>query len=84
MFASEEILNWLLELENPSLRYRTLVELLDKSPDDKKAIECKEQIAESTSVKNLLSKMHPDGYWLQRKPSTGKMVGDSLLPLLLS
>jgi hypothetical protein len=76
MFASEEVLNWLLDPENPSLRYRTLVELLNKSPDDKKAIECKEQIAESTPVKNLLIKMHPDGYWLQRKASTGKMVGE--------
>ena len=76
MFASEKILNWLLELENPSLRYRTLVELLDTSPEDKNAIECKGRIAESAPVRYLLSKMHPDGYWLQRKPSTGKMVGD--------
>ncbi len=76
MFASEEVLNWLLDPENPSLRYRTLVELLNESPDDKKVIECKEQIAESTPVKNLLIKMHPDGYWLQRKASTGKMVGE--------
>jgi hypothetical protein len=76
MFASEEVVNWLLEPENPSLRYRTLVELLGKSPDDKEAIECREQIAEYTPVKDLFSKMHPDGYWLQRKPSTGKMVGD--------
>jgi len=24
----------------------------------------------------ILSKMHPDGYWLQKKPNTGEFVGD--------
>lgn len=76
MFLSEKVTNWLLEAENPSLRCRVLVELLSNSPDDLRVVECKGQIAESTPVKILLSKMHPEGYWLQRKPSTGKMVGD--------
>jgi len=76
--TSEEVLNWLLEPENPSLRYRTLVEVLDKSPNDSEALKCKKQIAESSQVKNLLKRMHPDGYWLQKHPKTGKMLGEGV------
>jgi hypothetical protein len=78
ILVSEDVVRWLLEPENPSLRYRTTVELLGKSPDDPEAIECKRQIAESIPVKGLLSEMHPDGYWLQKRPRTGKMLGDGV------
>ena len=74
----EDVVRWLLEPENPSLRYRTMLELLGKSPDDPEAIECKRRIAESIPVKSLLSEMHPDGYWLQKHPATGKMLGDGV------
>jgi len=76
MLVSEDVIKWLLEPENPSMRYRTLVELLGKSPNDHEALEYKKRIAESVPVKGLLSGMHPDGYWLQKHPRTGKMLGD--------
>lgn len=78
MFISEDIVKWLLEPENPSLRYRTMVELLGKSPDDPETLECKRQIGESIPVKGLLNEMHPDGYWLQKRPRTGKILGDGV------
>ena len=78
ILVSEDVVKWLLEPENPSLRYKTMVELLDESPNDPEAIECKKQIAESIPVKSLLSKMHPDGYWLQRHSRTGEMLGDGV------
>ena len=76
--VSEDVVRWLLEPENPSLRYRTMLELLGKSPDNPEVIECKRQIAESIPVKGLLSGMRPDGYWLQKHPTTGKMLGDGV------
>ena len=60
----ENIVRWLNELENTSVRYRTMVELLRKSQDEPEVIECKNQIETSDSVRILLSKMHSDGYWL--------------------
>lgn len=72
---SRGVARWLLEPENPSLRCRTMVELLGRSPDDPEALESKRQIAESLSVKGLLGAMHPDGYWLQRHPGKDKMLG---------
>jgi hypothetical protein len=75
VLVSKDVVSWLLEPEDPSLRYRTMVELLDKSSDNPEAIACKRQIAESVPVKDLLNKMHSDGYWLQKNPRKGKMLG---------
>jgi len=78
ILVSEDVVRWLLEPENPSLRYRTTVELLGKSPNDPEAIGCKRLIAESIPVKGLLSVMHHDGYWLQKSSRRGKMLGDGV------
>jgi hypothetical protein len=75
---SNNIVKWLVEPEHPSVRYRTLVELLGNSPTDSEVKECKNQIAESIPVKILLDKMHPDGYWLQKNPRTGEIFGEGV------
>jgi hypothetical protein len=69
-----EVINWLLEEDNPSVRYRTLTELLDmgESPEAGKA---RAMIPGSKPVVRLLEAMQPDGYWLQ-KNSRGELVGD--------
>ena len=53
-----DIINWLLEPEIPSMRYRTMKELLDKSQNEVQ--ETKRFIVDSDSVKTLLEKIHPD------------------------
>ena len=40
----QSVIDWLLEENNPSVRYRTLTELLDRKPDDAQAQEAKAQI----------------------------------------
>ena len=59
-----DVLEWLLEPSDPSVRYRTLVELLDQS-GTAEAQEAKKAIAGSEAVKKLMTLMHPDGYWIQ-------------------
>jgi hypothetical protein len=76
---SNKNLKWLLEPDDPSVRYRTLVELLDKTMDDPEVQQCKEQIKDSLAVKAIFDKMHPDGYWLQKNPRTKEVVGDSVV-----
>jgi hypothetical protein len=75
---SEDVIAWLVEPKNHSVRYRTMVELLDKSPNDIEVRGCKNQITESPPVKTLLERMHPDGYWLQKNPRTGEIFGDGV------
>jgi hypothetical protein len=78
MAHQNKILSWLLESKNPSVKYRTLTELMDYSESDHDVIETKKQIAHSKPVENLFDKMHPDGYWLQKNPRTKKVVGDGV------
>ncbi len=56
-------MDWLLDEENPSVRYRTLVELLDENPDAPTIRKLKAQIPGSNQAERIFSKMHPDGYW---------------------
>lgn len=71
-----DVYKWLLEPEDPSVRYRTLVELLDRG-DTEEAQEAKKAISGSEAAKKLEAAMHPDGYWLQ-KDYKGRIIGDDV------
>jgi len=62
-----EILSWLLEDDNPSVRYFTLVNILDKPEDDKEVIEAKRAIMEQDNVKRMLLHQNPDGSFLSKE-----------------
>ena len=70
-----DLIAWILEPENPSVRFRTLTELLDRGGSEE-ALEAQRAIAASAPVSKLLQAMHPDGYWLQKNPRTGQVLGD--------
>lgn len=72
------VIDWLLEEDNPSIRYRTLTELLDRPVDGPAVVQAKGWIQDSKAVQAILKRMHPDGYWLQKKASTGEMIGDGV------
>jgi hypothetical protein len=71
----KNVVAWLVEPASPSVRYRTLVELLGYSPTDSEVQACKNQLVASTPVRTLLDTMHPDGYWLQTNPRTREVLG---------
>ena len=54
---------WLLERENPSVRYWTLIDLLGRSPDDPDVLAARAAVAQSPLVTDLFSRQHPDGHW---------------------
>jgi hypothetical protein len=56
-------LPWLLEAENPSVRYWTLVELLDCPAEDREVCEARNAIAQQPLVQELFARQHPEGYW---------------------
>ncbi len=60
---SENLLDWLLERENPSVRYLTLRDLLDYKDNDPKVLETKSAISSSDKVSKILRKQNPEGYW---------------------
>jgi len=53
--------NWLLESDDPSIRYLTLTEVLDRPLDSKEVLAAKEQIPNGPTVKTLLSGQQADG-----------------------
>ncbi|HEX2945857.1 MAG TPA: hypothetical protein VHT96_07860 [Clostridia bacterium] len=74
-----DAMTWLLEPADPSVRYRTLVELIGRDQADAEVQEARQQLYESGPVKALLNSMHPDGYWLQRNPATGEVTGQDVV-----
>lgn len=60
---NEDPVDWLLEAENPSVRYFTLRELLDRPEEDSEVVEARSGIMGSTPIEKILAKQEPGGYW---------------------
>ncbi len=58
-----EIMEWLLDEENPSVRYFTLTQLLSVSPEAPEAVKARQAIMKSPTIMQLLSSQNPDGSW---------------------
>ena len=56
-------LEWLLEKDNPSVRYFALKHLLDRSDDDSDVQSARRAIMRSEPIKNILAAQEPEGYW---------------------
>jgi hypothetical protein len=60
---ADKVTEWLLEIDNPSVRYLTLTSLLDKPDDDKKVTEAKKAIMAYGVVPEILALQNEDGSW---------------------
>jgi hypothetical protein len=54
---------WLLGKDNPSVRYYTLVDILDIPGNDPRVLEAKQQIMETGVVLKILKKQDDKGFW---------------------
>jgi hypothetical protein len=54
---------WLLEPENPSVRYWTLTDILSRPADDPDVLEARAAIPKQPLVQDLFAQQHPDGHW---------------------
>ena len=66
MDAQTDVIRWLLEEDNPSVRYRTLKEILGYKDDSPEIVQAKSAILLSHPVRSLLEEMHPDGYCFRK------------------
>jgi hypothetical protein len=62
MDVQSNIIKWLLEDENPSVKFRTLKEVLDYGDDKPEIRRAKSAILQSSPVQISLEEMHPAGY----------------------
>ncbi len=67
-------LPWLLDRENPSIRYWTLVDILDQLADSSEVQQTRAAIADQPLVKELFALQHPEGFWGddETKPHTAQ------------
>ena len=61
-------IDWLLEKDNPSVRYFTLRYLLDRPDDDREVRAAQTAITRSEPVQKILAAQKPEGYWLKPGP----------------
>jgi len=61
MNRDDQTIRWLLELEDPSIRYLTLTELLDEPTSSPEAQAARERIPDGPRVHALLAGQRPDG-----------------------
>ncbi len=57
------VIDWLLEENQPSIRYHTLTQLLDKPESDQEVKEARTLITKRGWAESILNKQRPDGYW---------------------
>lgn len=62
-------LSWLLEADDPGVRYLVLRDLLDLAPDDKKLKAARRLAHKDGPIAHILSKMNMEGWW--QRPGTG-------------
>lgn len=56
-------LGWLLEQDNPPVRYNTLRDVLGRSLEDKEVQEARRRIRNSSLIRKILGKRNRKGYW---------------------
>ncbi len=61
--SEKSLARWLLEEENPSVRYFTLRDLLDRREDDPELQAAKAAIPASKVITKIFSKQKSEGYW---------------------
>ena len=77
--------NWLLEHENPAVRYLTLRDVLSRSDTDTELVEAKKDISTDRRIVRIFSKQKPQGYWEDaRKPYNPKYKGTYWQVMILS
>lgn len=57
------VIDWLTEENNPSVRYNTLIELLDRPLKDHEVMGARKEIMSSRPVSAILSKQKDEGCW---------------------
>lgn len=69
---SDPVLTWLLEENQPCVRYYTLTDLLDRGPDDSDVRAAGAQLSRVGWASEILKRQGPTGFWERREPRTVK------------
>jgi hypothetical protein len=68
--SRDDVLDWLLEEDQPSVRYHTLTELVGRKPGDPEARAARTQIPQVGWARELFRGQKPAGFWEAHEPKT--------------
>lgn len=63
----KSVIDWLLEENQPSIRYLALTELLDRSKSDSEVKSARRNIPKIGWAKDILEKQNKNGFWIDEK-----------------
>jgi hypothetical protein len=66
--VTSDVLAWLLEKDDPGIRYLALRDLLDDQPDDKELKAARVGAHTKGPIATVLAKMNDAGYWIEPGP----------------
>jgi len=77
-----DTINWLLEDNEPSIRYRTLTELLDKPKDNEEVKISKEKVANCKNVERIFARRNEHGLFPHKSEYYGNWTTFNYLTIL--
>lgn len=79
----KDSVSWLLESDNPGVRYLALRDLLDLSPEDKKLKSARKAAHKEGPIAKVLSKMNEEGYWVTPGPGYNPKYRSTVWAMIL-
>jgi hypothetical protein len=79
----KDSLEWLLEPENPGVRYLALRDLLDLPPNDPKLNSARKMAHKEGPIAEILSKMDKTGYWVKAGPGYNPKYSSTVWSIIL-
>ena len=76
-------LPWLLESDDPGVRYLALRDLLDLSPDDRELKAARKSAHKEGPIADILSQMNKEGYWVKPGPGYGPKYSSTVWSIIL-
>jgi len=70
--STKSVMDWLLEEEQPSVRYHALTELLDRKENDPEVRTTRARLSKVGWAHEILERQGPNGFWERREPRTVK------------
>ncbi|HKW05056.1 MAG TPA: hypothetical protein VJN71_07140, partial [Nitrososphaerales archaeon] len=68
--TTRSVVEWLLDEDQPSVRYYTLIEILDRKENDPDVREARSKIGKKGWAKEILKSQKPKGFWEPHEPKS--------------
>jgi hypothetical protein len=79
----KDSLPWLLESEDPGVRYLALRDVLDLDPDDRELRSARRAAHREGAIAKVLSKMNTEGYWVKDGPGYNPKYRSTVWSMIL-